>query len=136
MQMERGRHGHGRDTGDYDHRMGRSIDAQGGGEERPEHTSWGISCIRIHGGQGENASLTLDVHLLEGLVQMQLGPLDRVQRRLQELLGRVLLADVLFREALLGELLDEQLVAGLQVLLGEAGVVDERLVLQREGRQF
>ncbi len=67
---------------------------------------------------------------------MQLGPLDRVQRRLQKLLRRVLLADVLFVEALLGELLNEQLVAGLQVLLGEAGIVNERLVLQKEWCQF
>ena len=65
---------------------------------------------------------------------MQLCPLDRVQRRLQELLRRVLLADMLFAEAVFRKFLDEQLVARQQVLLGETGVVHERLVLKKEGQ--
>ena len=63
---------------------------------------------------------------------MQLRPFDCVQRRLEELLRRVLLANVLVRESSFGELFDEVPVTGEEVVLGEAGIVDERLVLEKE----
>ena len=62
---------------------------------------------------------------------MELSPVDGVERRLEELLRRILLADVLLVELMLTELLDEVPVPGLEVLFGVARVVYERLVLQK-----
>ena len=64
---------------------------------------------------------------------MELCPLDGVERRLEEVLRPVLLADVLLGESALAELLDEVPVTSREVLLREARVVDERLILKKEG---
>lgn len=61
---------------------------------------------------------------------MQTRPLDGVERRLEELLVRVLLTDVLLIEALLCDRLKQPLVTRLQVLLCKAGIEDEGLVLE------
>ena len=51
---------------------------------------------------------------------------------LEELLGRVLLGDVLLLELGLSELLDEELGSGDELSLGEGGVEDEGLVLRKD----
>ena len=65
-------------------------------------------------------------------VEVRTRPLHSVHRRLQELLVRVLGADVLFHELVLYELLQEHLVPRQEVFLREPGVEHERVVLKRE----
>lgn len=57
------------------------------------------------------------------------GPVPRERRRLEELLRRVLFADILALELRLGKLLDEELGSGDELGLSEVGVEDESLVL-------
>lgn len=70
-----------------------------------------------------------DSHLLA--LSLCLGILKRVKARLEELLVRVFLHHVLLLESFLVELVDEVLITRKKVLLGVAGVVDERGILYR-----
>ena len=70
-------------------------------------------------------------HVALGLV-VSMSPVDGKHRGLEELLVGVLLAHVLLAEAVLDELLYEHRMAREEVLLSEAGVVDERSVLQEQ----
>ena len=75
--------------------------------------------------------LFLDHLLAHGLVEMLARPVDSVHRCTKKSLGRILLADVLFRESGLGKLLDKQVVSGDQVLFREPRVVHEPVILKR-----
>ena len=88
--------------------------------------------IRVRGVQRAETSRLLDCHLFtDDLLQMELCPLDGVERRLEELLRRVLLADVLLGEPMFAELLDEESVPRHEVLFREARVVDKCIVLKK-----
>lgn len=65
-------------------------------------------------------------------VEVRTRPLHGVHRCLQELLVRVLGADVLRHELVLHELLNKHLMPRHQVLLREPGVEHKRVILKRE----
>lgn len=78
------------------------------------------------------ARLLLEHHAVHPSFLLEVGarPVDGVDRRLEELAIRVLLADVLLVEVELDELLDKHRVPGAQVLLREPGVEHEPVVLR------
>ena len=63
-------------------------------------------------------------------------PFDRECRSLEELLVRVLLVDAKLFKPGLCNLANQEGMAGLQMLFSEPRVVDERLVLHKNGNMF
>lgn len=95
-----------------------------------------FSAYRDHCANGRSRVMHLFLedhafHVALGFV-MSVSPVDGEHGGLEELLVGVLLANVLLAEAVLDELLYEHRVAREEMLLREAGVVNERSVLQKQ----